>query len=236
MFDSKYIETAHVDGIVFKNNTPFNHIVLDNFIEGPLTNVVHEIESIPNDKYDFNEHQQVQIKKRGLSKPENMPELTHKLVEFFQSDRMIHYLEELTGIEGLTADPSLLGGGVHKTDSGGHLAVHADFNIHPSTGMHRRLNLLLFLNPEWKDSWGGYLELWDSSMKNCERTIAPLLNRAVIFRITDDAFHGHPDPMTTPPDVSRYSLAFYYYTKDRPEHEKGPFHWATWQQRPGGRF
>lgn len=236
MFDSKYIDTAYIDSIVFKNNTPFHHIVLDDFIEGPLQTVVQEIQSIRNEAYDFNEHEQVQIKKRGMSKLETMPKFTLKLVEFFQSERMICYLETLTGIEGLTADPSLVGGGVHKTDSGGHLAVHADFNIHPSTGMHRRLNLLLFLNPEWKESWGGYLELWDANMKNCEKMIAPLLNRAVIFRITDDAFHGHPDPLNTPPDISRYSLAFYYYTKDRPEHEKRPFHWATWQQRPGGHF
>lgn len=236
MFDSKYFDTVHVDSIVFKNNIPFHHIVLDEFIQGPISNVVHEVESITNDKYDFNEHAMVQIKKRGLSSIENMPELTKKLVGFFQSDQMIRYLQDLTGIDDLHADDSLLGGGIHKTDPGGHLAIHADFNIHPNTGMHRRLNVLLFLNPEWKESWGGYLELWDSSMKKCQKSIAPLLNRAVIFRITDDAFHGHPDPLCTPDGVSRYSLAFYYYTKDRPENEKGPFHWATWQQRPNGNF
>lgn len=236
MFESNYFESSLVDSITFRNNTPFHHIVLDNFVQGPLTNVVHEIQSVPNDKYDFNEHHQVQIKKRGLSSLDSMPQLTRTLVQFFQSDRMTHYLSQLTGIQGLRADPSLLGGGIHKTDSGGHLSIHADFNIHPVTGMHRRINLLLFLNPEWVDSWGGHLELWDSLMTACEKSIAPILNRVVIFRITDDAFHGHPDPLQTPDNISRYSLAFYYYTEDRPEDEKRPFHWAAWQQRPGGNF
>jgi hypothetical protein len=236
MFSNRHEESVNEHKTVFLNNHPFHHIVLDDFIQGPIQNIVNEIQSIPNSEYDFNEHAQVQIKKRGLSVIDKLPDLTKRLVHFFQSPLMIQYLERLTGITGLMADPTLLGGGVHKTETGGHLAVHADFNIHPETGFHRRLNLLLFLNPIWNSDWGGFLELWDTDMKNKEKEIAPLLNRAVIFRITDDAFHGHPDPLRTPPGVARYSLAFYYYTKDRPDHEKSAFHWATWQLRPDGRF
>lgn len=236
MFSNNHIESVHIDKIIFQNNTPFHHIVLDRFVEGPIDKVVSEVNLIPNSDYDFNEHAQVQIKKRGLSSVEKMPETTQKLVAFFQSREMIEYLENLTGIKDLLPDPSLLGGGVHKTDTGGHLAIHADFNIHPHTGLHRRLNLLLFLNPKWKEEWGGHLELWDNEMTRCVKVVSPILNRAVIFRITDDAYHGHPDPLKTPKDISRYSLAFYYYTLDRPEHEKGPFHWATWQLRPSGHF
>lgn len=233
----------------FCRNTPFPHIVLDNFLKEEeavvdnhnnsfrLDDVVAEIRGIPNSEYDFNEHAEVQIKKRGLSDPSKMPPLTRRVVDFFTSDTIIQYLERLTGITGLMPDPSLMGGGVHKTDPGGHLAIHADFNIHPMTGFHRRLNLLLFLNPEWDDEeWGGLLELWDREMTSCVVSVSPLLNRAVVFRITDDAFHGHPDPLRSPEGVSRYSLAFYYYTADRPPSEKSPFHWATWKRRPNGGF
>lgn len=238
MITTKYMETVGRDHKIYKENTPFPHIVLDNFLEQSdfLNTVVSEIQDLPNDVYDFNEHAQVQIKKRGLSDVHKMPPLTKQVVDFFLSDIMVQYLEKLTGIPNLIPDTSLMGGGIHKTENGGHLSVHADFNIHPTTGLHRRLNLLFFLNPIWEKEWNGCLELWDSQMTKCVESIIPILNRVVIFRITDDAYHGHPDPLNTPPSISRYSLAFYYYTKDRPESEKNPFHWASWKMRPDGRF
>ena len=82
---------------------------------------------------------------------------------------------------------------------------------------------------ERKEEWGGNLELWEKDMSKCCVQVPPLFNRAVIFRITDDAFHGHPHPLNTPKEVDRLSLALYYYTKDRPENEKAPFHPVVWK-------
>jgi Rps23 Pro-64 3,4-dihydroxylase Tpa1-like proline 4-hydroxylase len=113
---------------------------------------------------------------------------------------------------------------------GGKLGVHADFNIHPETGMHRRVNALIFLNDGWDPSWRGQLQLWRRDLKGPEVSVDPVLNRLVAFTITDDAFHGVPHRIMCPPDRRRYSLALYYYTADRPEEEKAPFHWAAWQQ------
>ena len=238
MINPEYQNNTHRDVVRFFQAEPFHHIILDNFIEDEnlVTEVSKEVREIPNEQYDFDEHYAVQTKKRGLSQIYRLPENTKKLVEFFQSPAMIDYLEKITGITGLLPDPELLGGGVHKMDSGGHLAVHADFNIHMNTGYHRRVNALLYLNPDWQSEWGGELQLWDEAMTKCYEKVLPILNRLVVFRITDEALHGHPDPLNSPEDVSRYSLAFYYYTQDRPEKEKAPFHWAIWHQRPGGIF
>jgi len=142
---------------------------------------------------------------------------------------VLQFLERLTGINGLMGDPSLLGGGVHKINRGGKLGVHADFNVHFRTQLHRRINLLLYLNKDWNAEWGGDLELWEKDMSKCCIKVAPVFNRAAIFNITDDAFHGHPHPLNTPENVSRYSLALYYYTVDRPEHEKAPWHPVVWK-------
>ena len=224
MINQEYQNNIQNDLEKFLKAEPFHHIILDEFIQDSelINKVVSEVTQIPNDQFDFNEHHEVQIKKRGLSQIDRLPPNTKKLVEFFQSQEMISYLESLTGIKGLLADQELLGGGLHKMDTGGHLAVHADFNIHINTGYHRRINALLYLNPNWESEWGGQLELWDGAMSRCWDKVEPI--------------HGHPDPMMSPEGVSRYSLAFYYYTQDRPEEEKGPFHWALWQRRPDGRF
>jgi hypothetical protein len=99
---------------------------------------------------------------------------------------------------------------------GGFLKVHADFNYHPTTRFHRRLNLLVYLNGDWQEGWNGNLELWDSRMSRCAKSVSPQLNRCVVFATTDTAYHGHPRPLCCPETVTRKSLALYYYTADRP--------------------
>jgi Rps23 Pro-64 3,4-dihydroxylase Tpa1-like proline 4-hydroxylase len=111
------------------------------------------------------------------------------------------------------------GGGVHYTLPGGVLRVHADFTKHPAYPLDRRLNLLLYMNPIWEDAWGGHLDLWTADMQTCVASHPPIANRCVIFSTTATSFHGHPHPLSCPEGMFRRSLAAYYYTSGRPEHE-----------------
>jgi|KBSSwiStaDraftv2_1062776.scaffolds.fasta_scaffold00022_106 Rps23 Pro-64 3,4-dihydroxylase Tpa1-like proline 4-hydroxylase len=208
---------------------PYPNIVLDGVFEPEtISKIATEITAIPDAKWLRDDHGH-QMHKRWIADPNQMPPHTLEAVSFFYSKEMVKFLEDLTGIQELLIDPTLLGGGIHKTLRGGHLEVHADFNVHPKLNLHRRLNVLLYLNPTWEESWNGYLELWKRDMSSCVHKIAPIANRMVVFTITDNAFHGHPLPLKA---EQRLSLALYYYTSDRPEHEKAPFHWASWQNRP----
>ena len=134
------------------------------------------------------------------------------------------FLEELTGIEGLIPDPYFGGGGLHQIESGGFLKIHTDFNVHPKLKLDRRVNLLVYLNVDWREEWGGHLELWNASMTECRQRIAPLFNRTVVFSTTDTSFHGHPHPLATPPGITRKSVSLYYYTAGRPEEERSAPH------------
>lgn len=134
------------------------------------------------------------------------------------------FLEELTGIEGLIPDPYFGGGGLHQIESGGFLKIHTDFNVHPKLKLDRRVNMLIYLNRDWRDEWGGHLELWNASMTERRQHIAPLFNRTVVFSTTDTSFHGHPHPLTPPPGVTRKSVSLYYYTAGRPEEERSAPH------------
>jgi hypothetical protein len=120
-------------------------------------------------------------------------------------------VEKATGIAGLFQDRKLFGGGLHCIPRGGFLKMHVDFNRHPK-GWHRRVNLLVYLNQEWRDEWGGDLELGLTDRKK----IAPLGGRCVIFETNDHTWHGHPLPLECPEDVQRRSLALYFYTKAPP--------------------
>jgi len=126
------------------------------------------------------------------------------------------FLEELTGIEGLIPDPYFGGGGPHQIEAGGFLKIHADFNFHPKLKLDRRLNVLVYLNRDWRDEYGGALELWDPAVTRRVVSIAPLFNRTVVFATSEESFHGHPSPLRTPPGVTRKSMSLYYYTAPRP--------------------
>lgn len=139
--------------------------------------------------------------------------------EFMQSSLFVKFLEKLTGIEGLLPDGEHKGAGIHQTLSGGFLGVHADFNLDREHNVHRRVNVFLYLNPDWKDEYGGHLELWTRDLKNCSGRIRPDMGKVFVFSTTDFTYHGHQTSLTCPPDRSRRSLAMYYYTKARPSSE-----------------
>jgi Rps23 Pro-64 3,4-dihydroxylase Tpa1-like proline 4-hydroxylase len=150
----------------------------------------------------------------------------------------ICFLEKLTGINGLVADPEMQGGGVHQTMNGGFLKIHADFNWHAKLQLDRRINVLFYLNKNWQDSYGGHLELWDRNMTNCQRKVSPIFNRLAIFNTTDYSFHGHPDPLSCPPELARTSVAMYYYTNGRPitDRRYGKRKTTLYEERPGENF
>lgn len=209
---------------------PFPHIVLDDFlVHGFAKAISAELEACDIDSWHRDDHSE-QVLKRWMNDPGRLPATTGGVLRYLNSEDACRFFSLLTGIPGLRPDPTYLGGGVHVSMPGGRLGVHADFNLHPDTGLHRRVNALIFLNESWDPSWRGQLQLWSRDLKCPEVSVDPVLNRLVAFTITDDAFHGVPDPIVCPPDRKRFSLALYYYTEDRPEQEKAPFHWAAWQK------
>lgn len=137
------------------------------------------------------------------------------------------WLQELTTFEEvILGDDELFGGGLHQSVNGAFLNVHVDYNIHPKTKYHRRLNVLVYMNKNWKDEYEGHLELWDLSggKKDLLGKYAPEFNRCVIFETNELSFHGHPKPLRTPQGVNRKSIATYYYTRTRPESEMADEH------------
>ena len=193
---------------------PYPHIVMDDFLDVEVTErVLDEFPGIGSGQWIHYVH--YNERKFGQTKRDQFGPTTGELVDELNSPRFLEFLRDLTGIEDLLPDETLEGGGLHQSERGGFLNVHADFTVHPHRrDWRRRLNLLLYLNPEWEESYGGYLELWDTEMRECRRRIGPVFNRCVIFSTDPTSFHGHPDPMTCPPGVTRKSLALYYFTQE----------------------
>lgn len=202
----------------YRKAEPYPHICLDNFLDaGVVAGVAAEFPELGGkEDIRFSDPNQLKLASRGEHR---FGPVTRELVHFLNSGPFLEYLSALTGIRGLIPDPYFSGGGLHEIRRGGFLKIHADFNKHPDLQLDRRINLLLYLNKNWEESYGGHFELWDRDMKQCVRKLLPVFNRMVIFNTTDLSYHGHPDPLACPEDRSRRSLALYYYTNGRPRGE-----------------
>lgn len=235
-FDDDSLEAiAHRFRSAYQSAQPFSHAVMDDFLPDYVANrLAAEFPSPTQIAWKNKTHEH--SKKLACDDETKMPPFTRSMLAQFNSAPFVRFLEELTGIRGLIVDPSFEGGGLHQIEQGGFLHVHADFNRHPTLPLDRRLNLLFYLNKDWRQDYGGALELWNKTMTQCEARILPIFNRCVVFSTTDTSYHGHPHPLTCPPGITRKSIAFYYYTNGRPANEISFSHSTLYKRAPGEKW
>lgn len=198
---------------------PFPHIAIDGLFDEALLDSVLEEFPRPGE-IDWVRYDSPTEKKLGYHYKSSLgPRLRQFLLEM-NTVPVLEFLQTLTGIQGLIPDPYYGGAGPHQIQPGGFLKVHVDFNWHPLLRLDRRLNLLVYLNRDWEEEYGGHLELWNRDVTACEARILPVFNRTVVFSTTESSYHGHPTPLSCPPDRSRKSISLYYYTNGRPEEER----------------
>ena len=209
---------------------PFPHIVIDDFLpEEIIDQCIAEFGNHGVEGSEFYNRDQERLKRE--IKPDEMSSNIRRLFYSFNSRPFIQLMENITHIRGLIPDPYYLGGGFHEIRTGGHLSVHADFNLHPQLKLERRINVLIYLNRDWQDSYGGQLELWDEKMVKSEVSVIPSANRCVIFNTTSNSNHGNPHPVNHPAGISRKSIALYYYTATWSEEKRA--HTTQFRVRPG---
>lgn len=201
----------------YGENHPCPHVFLPSFLEDEAALAMAQRFPDPASEA-WTQYKHANENKLGMSKRQLFPSAIGTVTDELNSPRFVAWLSGLAGIPGLMADPKLEGGGLHQSAAGGYLNVHTDFSMHHfHTHWRRRVNLILYLNPEWNDDWGGALELWEQKMRRCAVKYSPLLNHALIFTTDERSLHGFPERLTCPAGVSRKSLALYYYTV---EHDK----------------
>lgn len=196
----------------YRGNKPVPHIFLPDFLDAETAGAMAaEFPAPQTEAWTQYKHQNEN--KLGLNKrllfPPNLGQVTDEL----NSAAFVEWISELTGIPNLVADPGLEGGGLHQSGKDGFLNVHTDFSMHHyHKNWHRRVNLIVYLNEGWQDQWGGSIELWDRQMKQCVAKYPPLFNHALVFNTDENSYHGFPEPLACPENVTRKSLALYYYT------------------------
>lgn len=220
----------------FQGQEPFPYVAIDGLFNESLLQGLVDHFPVPG-KSEFYHYDNPLEKKFAYDRLEKLPSPIADFLLFLNSSRFLSFMEQLTGIDGLIPDPYFRGGGIHRIEPGGKLDVHLDFNIHPKLKLERRLNAIVYLNKDWEESYGGHLDLWEGELREGEHHlleqaahILPVFNRTAVFATSDRSYHGHPDPLTCPPDRSRQSIAVYYYTL--PQQRQTEFRSATFVARP----
>lgn len=218
----------------FRAAVPFRFFKIENFLDRRFLDQVvasyptyQEAKGLGGREFDaVNEKLKIQV-----TDSTQFPPPVKQLADALSGTEFLADLEYITGIPALLADPGYSGGGMHLTNKSGRLDVHVDFNFNDQMDTFRRLNILVYLNPVWEESWGGNIELWDTDVKKCWHSYSPILNRCVVFETSKISFHG-VTPLKCPPSVARKSFAAYYYTKEPPAGWDGVKHSTIFRARP----
>ena len=215
---------------------PFPHFHIDNFFDKNFSHILlNSFPSLNSSEWEKTNDPEIEVKMRSKWVSEfDIPENIIDAIRIMNSGPFLKALSESLEIPKLIPDPYFTGGGLNVTVSGGLLDVHIDGNYHDATGLHRRVNAILYLNPGWKENWGGEFGLYDNKGDKLIKKIAPLHNRFLAFDTNDFSFHGLPDPINFPKGHARRSIILYYYTKESRPSDKIDIekpHSALWKKK-----
>jgi hypothetical protein len=219
----------------FQRRDPFRHVIIDDFFDAETC--ARLLAEFPPFERGNARNEAGQVgNKSTVEQIRGLGTTYTALDDLIQTRGFLDLIGKITGIPELLYDPWYFGGGTHENRHGQDLDAHVDFNRHPVERWHRRLNLIVYFNREWEDTWGGALEL-HSDPRNADNRvlrIAPLLNRAVIFETTEWSWHGFRriDLPERHKSLSRKSIALYFYTKDRPAEELADTHSTIYVDAP----
>lgn len=234
---SRYLAEIDAEALAgaYRKASPTRFFVVDGFLEPAFAREVaaaypsfSEARSASGAKEFARVNEDVKVQVTDAAR---FPEPVRILHELLASDPFLAWMTRVTGIPELQADPDLSGGGMHVMGPSGYLGVHVDFNFLRARQLFRRLNIILYLTPDWRDAWEGDLELWDPGVKHCLHSIPPAFNRCLVFNTTQESFHG-VRAIRCPDDVTRNSFAAYYYTAAPPDDWNGEHHSTIYRARP----
>lgn len=197
---------------------PVPYTIIDNFLPNDIyTAILQETQNISNDKFTIFKNE---TSRRWECRDFIEAPLTQTVFNSFYSPHFIKWLEKISGLTKLLPDPYLRGGGYTKTESGSQLGLHNDFNWNDQILLNRKLNLILYVNENWKQEWDGDLELWSFDKQEVTK-ITPFPNRLVFWNYDERLIHGQPNSLKTPKHICRENFIVFYYQSN-----------STWETPP----
>ncbi len=209
----------------FLNAKPFPHIAIDNFLTPEGAEKLYATAANPDPKYKIPDP----VFSKNRYQFPHFKEISEAFAEYHKDVTSKRFAEIISYIvdEEVFFDKGFHGGGLHLGTENAHLDMHADFNYHPKhENWFRQLNLLLYLNKDWRPEYGGSLKLEDA--RTGEKTeVEPLFNRLAIMHCRGYTLHGY-DTLHFPEGKYRTSIATYAYSlHDKPKEKPRTTVWVS---------
>jgi hypothetical protein len=195
----------------YRAAVPFPHAVLDDFV----LVAPDEIEAaFPGPEWEHwkSRASDFQPAKSSCRSLEVMPPLLRTMVHELGEPRFLRALAALSGFTNLLPDPYLHGGGLQWWGKGGEQIPHTDFPFHPSAPLCRRVNVLVYLNPQWREGDGGELSFYGVGDDRPAVSISPKFGTCVIFNT--DPWSVHSVEPIADSSAPRRTIGVYYYTAE----------------------
>ena len=181
----------------YQAQKPFPFISIDDLFNPADLDAVNDAFPSPKEM-DFYKYDNPLEKKLAMDQVSKLPDAIGNLLLYMNTPPILKFLETLTGIDNLISDPYFRGGGIHQSPAGGKLDVHIDFNKYTKFDLDRRINLIIYLNKDWDESYGGELELWDGyhdgkkhHLTTKAASILPIFNRVAIFNTSEKSYRRY---------------------------------------------
>ncbi len=193
----------------YKAARPFPHLVLDDFVLASASDVAG---AFPGPEWEnwADRSSEFQPAKSSCRRIELMPPLLRDMVHELNEPRFLRALSALSGYENLLPDPFLHGGGLQWWARGGKQIPHTDFPFHPTLPMCRRVNVLVYLNPDWRPGDGGELSLFAVGDDTPSVSISPRFGTCVVFNT--DQWSVHSVEPISDSAAPRRTIGLYYYS------------------------
>ncbi len=213
----------------FQAGLPYKHLVLDNFLNADVADALYDsfpsVDKLAKHYKGLNEN-----KSEGSNFNDFAPVFTQVRQEIMSAG-FAQWMQQVTGISGVYVTDDNLGTGLHQGGDGSFLDIHVDFNIHHVKNVHRRLNMLIYLNKNWKPEYGGAMEMWNADMSQCTKKVPCDFNRCLIFETNDISYHGY-SKVSLPPGMTRKSFYTYFYTEITDKTLLNKYHDTIFKPKP----
>ena len=215
----------------YAKGEPFEHIIIPNFLDEKFAEIISsEFPETDSTWHVYDTPFEQKLLKSNIG--ESTPNIK-KLINYLNSEEFVNIVSRICGIRGLESDPTLNAGGMHCYKNNGFIDIHLDYTIHPITRKERRISFMLYMSKNWKDEYGGNLQLWNKDLTEFKELKTSMYNVGLFFKTSEDSYHGLPDKINCPPHMSRNVIGLYYLTEPRPETLSNPRYNAEMFPKPG---
>ena len=225
IFDKIYLNKTSLKEMFYATKENIGYIYLDDLLTNEIASKIQDVFPKPEQmilKKSLREDKYI------AAQMNNFNPFLEELIYAFQDKKVVDLIGEICDIDTLFPDENLYAGGLSSMGYKQFLNPHLDNSHDKDRERWRVLNLLFYVTPDWKEEYGGNLELWPEGLNEKQITVHSKFNRLVVMATHNQSLHS-----VSPVNYQgfRCCVSNYYFSKT-PLLQSDNFHVTSFRGRP----